>query len=109
MAQTGAVIVISSTWKQFYTLGNLRDMLASQGVARPIQDMTPTLDVTSGESRGREIKDRLADRPFVSQYVILDDDPEWVLPWHSRVVAVDPRQGLTEADARRASQILMGD
>jgi endonuclease I len=100
--QTGAGIVVSSTWR----LGGLmfcREKLREWGVKAPAMDMTPFI---SGQRRGREIQTWLNNYPCdVESFVILDDDSdmEHLMP---RLVQTNGATGLTMADAGRAIRLL---
>jgi HAD domain in Swiss Army Knife RNA repair proteins len=67
-----AKIVISSTWRQIFTLDQLRDKLSEYGVdSSRVIGMTPE---TFGGERGREIEMWMTKHPEVTSYVILDDN-----------------------------------
>lgn len=66
-------IVISSTWRNLFTLDWLRTHLASYGIdSGRVIDRTPGSDW--GE-RGSEIKEWLDAHPEVTKYVVIDDNP----------------------------------
>lgn len=100
--QTGAKIVVSSSWR-FEGLEAMRQHLKAWGVrARPIA-MTPTIFA----SRGMEIDKylRLHGRP--ESFVILDDDSD-MEPYKDRLVQTEFEAGLTIRDAERAIELLEG-
>ena len=78
--QTGAVIVVSSSHRILYDIGDwyrLKRHLKGQGVEAPIIDRTPVNGPTNkdGEkTRGMEIQAWLNDHPEVDKFVIIDDD-----------------------------------
>lgn len=89
---TGAVIVLSSTWRrQPYSLEFISSEL-------PIWDIT---DV-GGPTRGHEIQ-RWIDEHKPTNYVILDDDGDMLEHQRSHFVQTDPEHGLTETLAYRAT------
>lgn len=73
--ETGAQIVISSTWRKHHDRQSMIAILQNAGFERPDfhEDwMTPS----GGWRRGDEIKKWLDDHPGVERYVILDDDDD---------------------------------
>lgn len=82
VARTGAKVVVSSSWREQYTLDGLRALLTSEGFTGEIIDCTPVLhsrtdqgrDLDPGQTRCREIQawlDRQPEPP--RQFAILDD------------------------------------
>ena len=84
--QTGAVVVVSSTWRRMHRNANLRGFLKSRGFAGKMIGSTPKLERTSPErvlseeisvQRGEEIAAWINERPGdISRFVILDDDSD---------------------------------
>jgi hypothetical protein len=74
--ETGAVIVVSSSWRILHTLEELRDMLRCAGMDERVLpiDVTPN---TSRGFRGQEVYDWLSDHPDVTHHVIFDDDGDF--------------------------------
>jgi hypothetical protein len=74
---TGAVCVISSTWREQHTLGEIRDFLTEAGFTGEVIGMTPI----GGWNRACEIEEWLKtkgfreDLPDVRNFIILDDNP----------------------------------
>ena len=92
-------IVVSSTWREVYSLPRLRSVFAPD-MRNRVVDITPTLDDYDGPyARCLEIKAWLALHPEVERYVALDDMvsgfPE---RWHRNVVFTDGATGLCESD-----------
>ena len=92
-------IVVSSTWREAYSLNRLRSVFAADLRARVI-DVTPTLDDYDGPyARWQEIRAWLALHPEVERYAALDDMlsgfPE---QWQRNVVFTDGSVGLREVD-----------
>ena len=113
--ESGAKVVVSSTWRELYPLAEIAHELESQGV-RPglVIDKTPTgaflpegfsRTIYGCTPRGAQIAAWLAEHPEVTGFVILDDDADMdqVLPW---LVDTDCEAGLTEADADEALRII---
>lgn len=108
-------IVVSSTWRHFYTtrtgraFEQLVRLLSDVGVKIPVIDVTPT----EIGPRGPAIHRWLYDRVFLdaAAYVILDDEPPYVFtePTRGRLVQTDPEVGLNMELARRAAEILLDE
>lgn len=112
IAETGAVVVVSSTWRKCRSR-NARTTMAERlkrwGVKGKVIDVTPELhgDQYAYKRRGCEIQlwlERYARHP-VESFVILDDDNDMGRLSH-RLVRTNSVYGLTEADADRAIAIL---
>lgn len=116
--ETGADIVISSSWK-YSGLSTLLDMWSDRALPGRVIDITP--DTESDEfllhadlenmeflsCRGYEIKEwLLAHGKTVSQYAILDDEQEMLPDQQSHFVQTNPTVGITEEDAEKAIAIL---
>jgi hypothetical protein len=110
---TGAVIVVSSTWRAD-GITKTRERLSEWGVKADCIALTPYCNerdpatgLFKGVPRGREIQKWLDDydRHEVESFVILDDDSdmEHLLP---RLVHTPFEEGLTEAHADRAIAML---
>lgn len=97
---TGAVVVISSSWRLSASLAELRAGFVAAGCIAEIVDVTPDLD---GPRRGREIRAWLdAQAAPPARYVAIDDQfdmPE--LP--GKLIKTSQSAGLT---ARELPQIL---
>lgn len=100
---TGAQIVVSSTWRRYFSVGKFEEMFAVYGWKdAPIIDKTPTGNYAN---RGMEINKWLSDNK-VDSYVILDDFPDFLPEQNSHFVETNFEVGLTEDDADRAITIL---
>jgi hypothetical protein len=126
IAQTGAKIVVSSTWRRGTKLIELREVVNGHfGVIGDVIDKTPVLTtikqfeglpgmIEVSAERGDEIdywlrSDHLPlqrrGREPIESYVILDDDDD--LGIHiSRLVRTEFEHGLTMEHAKRAAQML---
>jgi diphthamide synthase subunit DPH2 len=73
---TKAKIVVSSTWRLFHTLDELRDIFKKQRIKGEIISTTSIDKATTEEDipRGKKITDWLENNSDVDQYVIIDDD-----------------------------------
>jgi hypothetical protein len=98
-----ALIVITSTWRELWSLAEVAQFLERDGVLRGrVVGKTPKL----GLERGSEIDAWLKSAPFpVRSYAILDDRDD-MMTHRSRLVQVDPRFGLTTAHAQQALKFL---
>ncbi len=122
VVETGAKVVISSSWRLFARWQDLGPALLRHGVVADIIDETPDLvnDAPWLErwrtregapfqyermERGWEIREWLAAHPEVEQFVILDDcsDMAELKPW---LVLTDPIDGLDDPDVERAKFLL---
>lgn len=98
VAESGADVVVSSTWRYGRTAVELQAMLEAAGFSGRVVDTTPT-DTPSG-SRGDEIGAWLAEHA-VSGYVIIDDHSD-MGQLQAHLVQTQPAHGLQPADAVRA-------
>src|SRR5206468_12444770 len=89
VAQTGAQIVITSTWRYGKTIPELRQALAEHGFAGRVIGTTPR-DMP-GTDRGEQIAAWLAEHP-VDSYVIIDDHRD-VGPLIGHLVQTNPLRG----------------
>ena len=89
LEQTGADIVVSSDWKLYCTLDELKEMFTKYGVVKQPIDTTPNIPLkydkqyyTEGELaeyRISEINMWLKEHPEVTQWVAVDDLPLGVI------------------------------
>ena len=122
IAETGAKIVISSSWRTFARWQDLGPALVRHGLVAEVIGETPDLpnDATwlanwharegapftfERLERGWEIGEWLAAHPQVTGFVILDDvsDMDALIPW---LVLTHPCDGLTDPDVERAKYLL---
>lgn len=111
---TGAVIVMSSTWRTFFdTVSDIRKLLKQRGVTGKLIDRTEDLSNYTGVlyrtvARGEEIKHWLLNNKQlnVNGIVILDDDSDmlYMTPW---LVKTNMSGGLTESKADEAIKMLL--
>lgn len=99
---TGAVVVISSTWRILNTLVELREILATKGLKAEVIGVTPRK--MSGY-RGEEIGIWLNEHPEVEFFVILDDGSD-MDPHSDRLVQTDCEEGIQDRHVSRAVELL---
>ena len=102
--ETGAGVIISSTWREMLTLPELRGVLGQRGFTGTIVGRTPTLDT----HRWSEILACLAGHDPLPPFVALDDDPlhHYGCDQPRRFVRTDYRVGLQDAQVDRCIQFL---
>lgn len=116
--ETGADIVISSSWK-LWGLDAMQRMWIRRGLPGKVIDITPNtesdemllsvdldyMDIPA--IKGSEIKEWLSTNGNdVTHYAILDDLPDLLPEQESHFVQTDPRIGITEEDAEQIIKIL---
>ena len=90
-------IVISSTWRVFFSIVQLKEILASYHVdSSRVIDVTPN-DTTWGGNRGVEIATWLKEHPEVKHYIVIDDNDWGIDAVHpkSQIVRTDWNTGMT--------------
>ena len=107
--QTGADIVVSSSWKYLMTYRDFLDMWEYRGLPGFVTDVTPTPLVR--RNRGDEIDAWLNECNAECQYVIIDDFDGSNFNEHQipRLLVVNPFFGLDEDTAERAIWLLNSD
>lgn len=122
--QTGAKIVISSTWR-FAGLSEMQRMWKERNLAGEVIDVTPdcALNIEPDENgnyerkeRGYEVKEWLDAHPEVTHYAICDDDEDFLENQMNNFVrtsknqdhpdCVDIGYGLTKICAEKVIEIL---
>ena len=116
--ETGAEIVISSSWKSF-GLSELEEMWQDRVLPGKLIGITPNTvsdemllnaDLDHMELfsiRGMEIKEWLSKKgKYVSHYVIIDDMDNMLQEQKSHFVQTNPEVGITEENAVQAISIL---
>ena len=103
LRRTGALIVISSSWRCLWPLAELVEFLESEGVLpRRVVGRTPELET----ERGVEINAWLKSAPYpVASFVILDDMEDMAMH-RGRLVLTSFENGLTQGHALEAVEIL---
>jgi hypothetical protein len=103
---TGADIVVSSSWKHFMTYKEFLEMWDARGLPGFVTDVTPIPDMR--RNRGDEIDSWLNECNVECQYVIIDDLDGSNFNEHQipRLLVVNPFFGLDEDTAERAIYLL---
>jgi hypothetical protein len=103
---TGADIVVSSSWKHFMTYKEFLEMWDARGLPGFVTDVTPIPDMR--RNRGDEIDAWLNECNVECQYVIIDDLDGSNFNKHQipRLLVVNPFFGLDEDTAERAIYLL---
>jgi hypothetical protein len=104
---TGAKLVISSTWRLIHKRAVIGDMFRARELTTTILGMTAALHT----KRGHEIQawldasSAIADLGTIDGMVIIDDDFDMahLEPWH---VKTDVERGFTDEDLRQAVDVL---
>lgn len=105
ITETKAKIVISSTWRKFFSIDKFKEMFKVYGWSdAPVIDMTPKLN---SRYRGEEVVAWVKENP-IDNYVILDDDTDFLQFQIANFVNTNPNFGLTKEDAEKAIKILTG-
>lgn len=87
--KTGALIVLSSTWRMLHDISE-----CAQGLGLPIFDRTPILE----GPRGVEINAWLSKHPEVTRYAIVDDDSDMLPEQKQYFVKTNFEEGLSMHD-----------
>lgn len=102
-AATGAVIVVTSTWRLVFDMDGLRQLLTGAGLTAPIVDVTPCLDTGH---RCDEIRFWVNSQPEPpDSYVIFDDDETAGIEGH--FVWIARSRGVEDWHVDRARKLLM--
>lgn len=99
-------IVVSSTWRELYSLDRLRSFFSPDIQARVI-GVTPLLNDDADAERCDEVKEYLKQHPEVRQWCVVDDCGEWPSSWN--VVRPDPTTGLSAADVDELRALIVAD
>ena len=107
--ETGADIVVSSSWKYMMSYQDFLNMWKDRGLPGFITDVTP--NPVDRRKRGDEIDAWIEECKTECQYVIIDDLEANNFNEHqiSRLLIVNPFFGLDEETAERAIHILNSD
>ncbi len=118
VAETGAKIVISSSWRKLLDPPELHRVLVSHGLVAEIIGETPdgpndlelraALEETDRLFRGHEIDYWLKQHPEVDRFVILDDGGDMVMHVN-RLVQTDCQEGLLDEHVDLAIRVMSWD
>lgn len=106
ITDTGASVVISSTWRKLLTADDIQIMLDFAGYVGTICGMTEN---SSHGVRGVEINSWLRSRrDSITNYIILDDDSDMMLNQAPHFFNTDINFGLTDKIVYKATRFLNG-
>lgn len=89
---TGAKLVISSSWRNYFTLNEWNSMFKELGYQNlEVDGVTERL----GTIRGEEIEAYLIEHDYITDYVILDDDSDMLPEQRNNFFWCDPWCGCT--------------
>jgi|694.fasta_scaffold06336_41 hypothetical protein len=127
---TGAKIVVSSTWRRGYDIKGLQELFDSVGISGEVIGKTPSIHSAQGIKnsytipRGCEIEYFLKENGFrrinwskerqleylessnIKNYVILDDDSDMLLNQKEHFVKTNTKEGLTLELSQKSIKIL---
>lgn len=101
--ETGAMIVVTSTWRYIHGLMGLKDMWKARSLPGNILSILPCDSLMP--ARGEEIAEYLKKHKD-APYVILDDIDEFEEMQIPNFIKVNPVKGLSAKDAQKATAIL---
>lgn len=109
LKESGAGVVISSSWRKGHSIPALQGILTYHGFTGTILDVTPEdVPIPAGFTkyeRGHEIQAWLDLNPEVTNFVILDDDSD-MAHLHDHFVKTKFKTGLTEANVEAALRLI---
>ncbi|MCD8303767.1 MAG: hypothetical protein LUC86_02910 [Prevotellaceae bacterium] len=106
---TGVSIVVTSSWRYILDKDDIRKMWSDRQLPGLVYSVTPTdllIDPEERCKRGIEINAWLMAHGASVNYVILDDDEDFLPYQLPHLVHTNPETGLTAADADRALQMI---
>jgi len=115
--ETGAKVVLSSTWRMGNTMPYMQSLLEKKGFIGEIIAYTPILHY-EGALRGNEIYLWIQQHTEMlgvstgsdfKEYVIFDDDSDMLLWQRNNFIQIDPYAGLSPNHCYRAKYILCRD
>jgi hypothetical protein len=105
LVRTGAVIVVSSTWRLLSTEDGLLDYLHRRGApSAKIIGVTPQLT----GYRGEEIRAYLKEHPDVTRFAIVDDDAD-MEPYYHKLVKTTWAEGMLDEHVEKLVTMLNED
>jgi phosphoglycolate phosphatase-like HAD superfamily hydrolase len=104
--RSGAKVVVSSTWRQFYALDALQEFLRARGVkcVGAFISVTPILY----ESRDKEIASWLNSHEDIKNFVIIDDNGIGSM-FNEKLILTDASVGLSADNVKEALDVLEGN
>jgi len=106
--ETGAKVVISSTWRRGVSNENLLKILLKKGLTPKTEIIGRTTTSNDEKTRGERISEWVTlHSEEIESFVVLDDEGgEWMDPIRDRLVQANPAVGLTIEDAEKAIEML---
>lgn len=108
--ETGAAVVISSTWRKSYEFSELVGFLRVNGLTAKVLGVTPFIVIRGvHQPRQDEILAWRQENGHVGPYAILDDDTACDNAWDKVLehwIDVDPETGLTDDNVATAIEML---
>lgn len=114
LERAGACVVLSTSWRQQYSVSDIREFLTKRGFVGEIVGRTPRLSGWNDDgpqTRGHEIRQWLLGQDVFPSWVALDDlAQEYMGPVRGpRFIQTDENVGLTQELVDRAVQVLAED
>ncbi len=99
--QTGACVVVTSTWRILHNLDQIKTVLDRAGFIGEVVGLTPG----GGGRRGPQIREWIYEHAFQGPFVILDDDSD-MDELADKLVKTDFEVGLQNEHVRKAVEVL---
>ncbi len=103
--QTDCLVVITSTWRIYHNLPELKTILVSNGFNGTIIGVTPD-NISKNGDRGSEIQDWLDANKEVKRFVILDDNEDMSVELKRYLVKTSWLKGIEDCHVDMAIKIL---
>jgi len=109
---TKAKIIVISSWRFFWSIGQLKEMWTNRGLNGELQDITPTNLILSPKevhTKGIEIRTWFNSKNLEQQhtsYVIIDDENLFLDSQQSHLILTRPDTGITKEIAEQIVKIL---
>ena len=110
---TKAKIIVTSSWRFFYSMEQLKEMWKNRELNGELQDITPTNFILSPEelhTKGIEIKAWFNSKNLEQQYTsyaIIDDENLFLASQQSHLVLTNPDTGITKEIAEQVIKLLL--
>lgn len=110
IAETGAEVVVSSSWRKIFDIQTLQEVLNKKGFKGYIIDVTPDLSCepiytpNQRRERGYEIARWLRDNAPDAEYVVFDDDGDMTAVWE-RFIQTSWYDGLLDEHIEKARML----
>ena len=106
--QTGATVVVSSTWRIIYSVEELNKMCKARGATFTIVDKTPELPRRFSEfiPRGKEIQAYIDSLPQIPEGILIIDDWENMIHLSPYLLRTNEADGIKNSQIKLAIKIL---